>query len=92
MLRDFISIDFETANQQPSSVCSVGVVMVRDGQVVDSFYSLIRNAIQTMHQYSPKCGNNWRNVLQIKHNGAEASTYGGRRWRNDASSPAFRYF
>ena len=41
MIRDFIAIDFETANQQPSSVCSVGVVMVRDGQIVDSFYSLI---------------------------------------------------
>ena len=35
MLRDFIAIDFETANQQPSSVCSVGVVMVRDGQIVE---------------------------------------------------------
>ena len=33
MLRDFIAIDFETANQEPSSVCSVGVVMVRDGQI-----------------------------------------------------------
>ena len=42
MLRDFIAIDFETANQQPSSVCSVGVVMVRDGQMADSFYSLIQ--------------------------------------------------
>ena len=42
MIRDFIAIDFETANQQPSSVCSVGVVMVRDGQIVDSFYSLIQ--------------------------------------------------
>ena len=42
MLRDFIAIDFETANQQPSSVCSLGVVMVRNGQVVDSFYSLIQ--------------------------------------------------
>lgn len=42
MLRDFIAIDFETANQEPSSVCSVGVVMVRDGQIADSFYSLIQ--------------------------------------------------
>ena len=42
MLRDFIAIDFETANQQPSSVCSVGVVMVRGGQMADSFYSLIQ--------------------------------------------------
>ena len=42
MIRDFIAIDFETANQQPSSVCSVGVVMVRNGKVADSFYSLIQ--------------------------------------------------
>ena len=42
MIRDFIAIDFETANKQPSSVCSVGVVMVRNGQLADSFYSLIQ--------------------------------------------------
>ena len=42
MIRDFIAIDFETANQYPSSVCSIGVVMVRNGQVVDTFYSLIQ--------------------------------------------------
>ncbi len=40
-MKDFAAIDFETANEYPSSVCSVGVVIVRDGQVVDSFYSLI---------------------------------------------------
>lgn len=40
-MKDFAAIDFETANECPSSVCSVGVVIVRDGQVVDSFYSLI---------------------------------------------------
>ena len=38
----FAAIDFETANEQPCSVCSVGVVVVRDGVAVDSFYSLIR--------------------------------------------------
>ena len=40
-MRDFAAIDFETANEQPSSVCSVGVVIVRDEEIVDSFYSLI---------------------------------------------------
>lgn len=34
-------LDFETANEQPSSVCSVGLVIVRDDIIVDSFYSLI---------------------------------------------------
>ena len=38
---DFAAIDFETANEFPSSVCSVGVVVVRGGEVVDKFYSLI---------------------------------------------------
>ena len=38
---DFAAIDFETANEQPSSVCSVGVVVVRGGEIVDRFYSLI---------------------------------------------------
>lgn len=41
MLRDFVAIDFETANQHPSSICSVGVVMVRRGHVADSYYSLV---------------------------------------------------
>ena len=40
-MRDFAAIDFETANEFPSSVCSVGVVVVRGGEVADTFYSLI---------------------------------------------------
>lgn len=39
---DFAAIDFETANTAPSSVCSVGIVVVRGGEVVDTFYSLIQ--------------------------------------------------
>ena len=40
-MTDFAAIDFETANECRCSVCSVGVVIVRGGEVVDSFYSLI---------------------------------------------------
>ena len=42
MLKDFIAIDFETANEQRSSVCSLGAVLVHDGKMVDSFYELIQ--------------------------------------------------
>lgn len=38
---NFAAIDFETANQHRSSVCSVGVVVVRNGVVTDKIYSLI---------------------------------------------------
>ena len=40
-MRDFAAIDFEPANECQSSVCSVGIVVVRDGEIVDKFYSLI---------------------------------------------------
>ena len=41
-MKDFAAIDFETANNERTSVCSVGVVIVRNGEIVDSFYSLIQ--------------------------------------------------
>ena len=41
-MRDFAAIDFETANNERSSVCSVGIVIVRNGEIVDDFYSLIQ--------------------------------------------------
>lgn len=43
-MQDFVAIDFETANGRRSSVCSVGIVIVRDGVIVDRFYSLIQPA------------------------------------------------
>ena len=41
-MQDFAAIDFETANGRRSSVCSVGLVIVRGGEIVDKFYSLIK--------------------------------------------------
>ena len=41
-MNDFAAIDFETANGCRSSVCSVGIVIVRGGEIVDKFYSLIQ--------------------------------------------------
>ena len=41
-MKDFVAIDFETANNERSSVCSVGIIIVRNGEFVDSFYSLIQ--------------------------------------------------
>lgn len=41
-MTDFAAIDFETANEHPTSVCSVGIVTVRDGEIADRFYALIQ--------------------------------------------------
>ncbi len=40
-MKNFAAIDFETANGNSCSVCSVGVVVVRDGVITDKYYSLI---------------------------------------------------
>jgi DNA polymerase-3 subunit epsilon len=39
---DFTAIDFETANGSAASACSVGMVKVRGGRVVDTAYWLIK--------------------------------------------------
>ena len=41
MIEKFAALDFETANWQPTSVCSVGIVLVNRGNIEDRFYSLI---------------------------------------------------
>lgn len=41
-MRDFAAIDFETANSERTSICSVGAVIVRKGEIAETFYSLIR--------------------------------------------------
>lgn len=38
---NFVSMDFETANGHRTSACSLALVLVRDSQIVDSFYTLI---------------------------------------------------
>lgn len=41
-MTDFAAIDFETANNERTSVCSVGIVIVRHSTITDFFYSLIQ--------------------------------------------------
>lgn len=41
-MRTGIAIDFETANECPTSVCSVGAVLFEDGRIIRSYYHLIQ--------------------------------------------------
>lgn len=38
---NFIAMDFETANHYPESACSLALVMVRNNEIVDRFYTVI---------------------------------------------------
>lgn len=41
-MRDFAAIDFETANYNRTSICSVGIVVVRDGEIVRRIHRLVQ--------------------------------------------------
>ena len=41
-MQDFAAIDFELANKEKTSICSIGLVVVRNGQIADTFYSLVK--------------------------------------------------
>ncbi len=49
---NFVAMDFETANHQPYSACSLALVMVKNSRIVDEFYTLIQ----------PETPFFWRNV------------------------------
>ena len=48
-MTDFVAIDVETDNNEASSICSIGAVKVRDGRVVDTFYSLVKPEPEYFH-------------------------------------------
>ncbi len=41
-MKEFAAIDFETANGKRTSICSVGIVIVRKGVIEERLYSLIK--------------------------------------------------
>jgi DNA polymerase-3 subunit epsilon len=50
---NFVAIDFETATSKRNSACSVGIVVVQNGIIVEEFHSLIQ---------PPNNEYNWHNV------------------------------
>lgn len=52
-LTSWVAIDVETANAKRASLCSVGLVSVVDGEVVDSYHSHVR-PIETVSEFHPR--------------------------------------
>jgi len=46
---DFITIDFETANNNNNSACSLGLVVVKDLQIIESKYYLIHPPVMSFN-------------------------------------------
>lgn len=40
--QNFVSVDFETMNEKRTSACSIGMTKVKEGKIVETFYSLIK--------------------------------------------------
>lgn len=60
---NFTAIDFETASSEPGSACAIGLVHVRNSEVVQEIYSLIRPFTS---YFDPSCvrvhGLHWEDV------------------------------
>lgn len=41
-MSSFVAIDFETATSQRDSICSVGIVTVKDGEITEEYHALIQ--------------------------------------------------
>ena len=54
-MTNFAAIDFETANQNRSSVCAVGIVIVKNGEITDTLYSLIRPEPNFYTYWNTRC-------------------------------------
>lgn len=75
----YVAIDFETADYQPDSACAIGLSKVCGGEIVDSFYSLIRPPRQrvcfthvhgltwNMLKDSPNFADLWPDIFNFLH-------------------------
>ncbi len=53
MRMDFVALDFETANSSRSSVCSVGLVVVKNGDIQEEIHTLI-NPLSEFHYFNTR--------------------------------------
>ena len=68
-MKDFAAIDFETANGKRTSVCSVGIVIVKGGKIVNKIYRLIRPAPNYYTQLSTDLPTMtlWKRMIFLKY-------------------------
>ena len=52
MNMNFVAMDFETANHQAHSACSLALVMVQNSQIVDEYYTYPPGRCQKCAQVS----------------------------------------
>lgn len=52
---NFAAIDFETANGNRTSVCAVGVVVVKNGEMAEKYYSLIQPEPNYYNYWNTQC-------------------------------------
>lgn len=63
---DFIAIDFETANNNNNSACSMGLVVVKDLEIVESKYFLIQPPVMSFNEINIKIHGIWAKDVKDK--------------------------
>lgn len=52
---DFVAIDFETATLQHESACAIGIVTVKNGHIIEKYYTLIKPPYNKMSSTCIEC-------------------------------------
>ncbi|HCF38757.1 MAG TPA: exonuclease, partial [Thermosipho africanus] len=63
---DFITVDFETANNNNNSACSMGLVVVKDLEIIESKYFLIQPPIMSFDDKNIKIHGIWAKDVKDK--------------------------
>lgn len=70
---DFVAIDFETANWNPSSACSVGIVAVKELQIIKTDHFLIKPPTKNFNEVNVRI--NGIDYNMVKDSGSFADIY-----------------
>lgn len=49
---DFVAFDFETANNDRSSICAAGLAVVKDRRIIETKYWLVRPSELRFHPFN----------------------------------------
>ena len=69
---DFIALDVETANSNPKSICQIGIAIFKNGELVESWGSLVNpqshfdGINMAIHGITPQAVKNAPTIKQLK--------------------------
>jgi DNA polymerase-3 subunit epsilon len=67
---DFVAVDFEHATSEKATICSVGIVLFKDGEIIEKFHSFVqppenKYELTWLHKIHPRLTENAPSFVEI---------------------------